>query len=1485
MTAELKVSLKLPTFDGKEADYQAWWFKFMSYAQVYGFSELLVSQKPAALAQMANDKSHNDVTTEAGRLFKLNGIAFSQLVCAFTNGNAECNAMVKRARNDDWPAGATWLLIERLEKKYRGSNIMVEMELTRRLNGLKMSSKECPSVLFTQIVEIEVWYSSNVSIGRILPALITALPDKYKQLATDYSLKAAKNPSSDNILDELEEGLIALWRSFGGGTDAKSTKDKEDGVEINMTAFDGICYKCKQSGHKANKCPTKEKTPSFQGKCNLCGVKGHKKQDCWLDPSNATKRPQGWKPKTTTHKNGSSNEQQGVHVEFLMTAVQEPQLAAYDNARRRYTITVDEDFEVFETSNDHGTESNDPIMYCTSEHSCSLTIPETVESLTDPDIWLVDSGASVHSTPYDIGFIEQVVSDHSVVVGNGEALNSSKVGAIRGVWCTKAGEPYLSAKLGNVIHLERSKYNLLSLTQFLKNGWKINGDHDGITMMKDNCTINFDIKISTGRGILFAVYFKRIPGNEAAHSSIDINFFHKKIGHCNEDATRQTAHALNIDLTGTMKPCLPCTVAKAKQKNVVKYNPTHEIADPENLRLFLDIAWFKSPKGMPIITKRYWRMMVDERTQLKFSEFFETKDGMVTPTLAQLNTWSKAGFNVRYIRCDNAGENKLMQTEANGPVWKMGLAFEFTARDTPQHNHLVERGFYTISSKAKALMVDANIPMDMRYVLFRTAVITATYLDGLIVQCVDGHSATRFVHFFGRNPAWSNHLRTYGEAGTVKIKVDSTSKLADRGVQCMFVGYAKDHAGDVYLMYDPATKRVHTTRDVIWLKRMFFEKNKPKEIALEPPVLVVAGNQNDAADDDNDDDMHTMVQPSTTLVQDPTGATDTGMHSDEEVQNANAVSLDEDDEDSEGEDSFSEESSSLKSSEESSALKSSLYRTRSGRLVRPPKSADEMGMAEFDSILAEFSLVGAGIGGGFDHTTELKVLKYNEAMRGKDKSKWQEAIDEEYRRMIKNKVWRKVHRRSIPCGAKVITSTWAMKKKANGIHRTRLVARGYEQNEGEHFDSNFISSPVVSDVTIRIVLVLMIIYGWGAHVLDVNGAFLLGHFENGETIYMEIPQGFDRFYSKEDILLLERTLYGLKQAANSFWMELVECLVDMGFRRSSGDPCLYHKTNSSGHILIISWIDDLLIVGSETDIAVTKEQLKKRFDCDDIGPLKEYVGCKIERTSDRIKITQPVLIQSFEDEFDIENSAPSTPAEPGQVLLKATTGLLSPQQQHKYRSGVGKLLHLMRWSRPDVLNSVRELSKFMMEASPSHYKAMIRCMDYVISTGNKGLILKPLKQRIIEVVGVTDANYATDADSRKSVSGYSVFINNAPISFKSVQQKVVTLSTTEAELYAITQGAQEMLFVMKVIESIGQVIKKPMNLFCDNRGAIELTNNYSVGGRTRHVEVRQFFLRDLKELKIILCQWRSGREISSDMFTKNLDKATFEVHLPVYVGV
>jgi hypothetical protein len=159
-----------------------------------------------------------------------------------------------------------------------------------------------------------------------------------------------------------------------------------------------------------------------------------------------------------------------------------------------------------------------------------------------------------------------------------------------------------------------------------------------------------------------------------------------------------------------------------------------------------------------------------------------------------------------------------------------------TARNMPQQNHLAELAFSHIANLGQALMNHANVPLIWRYKLFAKAFKTATLLNGLHVIELDGIQATRYEHWCGSNPKFANHLRTWGKAGTVNLKSKATPKVADRGIQCMMVGYSTNHTGDCYEMWDPNTGGVHTTRDIIWPKRMYF--TKPNLVPKLSPNLV-----------------------------------------------------------------------------------------------------------------------------------------------------------------------------------------------------------------------------------------------------------------------------------------------------------------------------------------------------------------------------------------------------------------------------------------------------------------------------------------------------------------------------------------------------------------------------------------------------------------------------------------------------------------------
>jgi hypothetical protein len=216
---------------------------------------------------------------------------------------------------------------------------------------------------------------------------------------------------------------------------------------------------------------------------------------------------------------------------------------------------------------------------------------------------------------------------------------------------------------------------------------------------------------------------------------------------------------------------------------------------------------------------------------------------------------------------------------------------------------------------------------------------------------------------------------------------------------------------------------------------------------------------------------------------------------------------------------------------------------------------------------------------------------------------------------------------------------------------------------------------------------------------------------------------------------------------------------------------------------------------------------------------------------------------------------------------------------------------MMRWSRPEIYNAVRELSRCMTTgASDAHMKAMKRVMEYCVEKKDRGLVLKPdVKwngdpEFKLVIRGISDSNFAKDPETRKSVSGNSTFLCGAPVIQRSTMQRIVALSVTEAELFTATNNAQYILYTKRIIESLGLHVQLPMILIVDNKGAVDLVNNYSVGGRTRHVETRQYFLRQLKEEHIIKVIWTPGELNSSDLYTKNVARADFEKHTKAYVG-
>ena len=641
----------------------------------------------------------------------------------------------------------------------------------------------------------------------------------------------------------------------------------------------------------------------------------------------------------------------------------------------------------------------------------------------------------------------------------------------------------------------------------------------------------------------------------------------------------------------------------------------------------------------------------------------------------------------------------------------------------------METAFASDTRRAVALFVAAKIPKEWRYRLLPWAMSFITDLKNLQPIELEGVVKSRVEHFTGMLPNWTSNLRDFGEAGTVKTRTGMTPKLDDRGVICMFVGYAKEHPKETYLMLDLTTRMVKTTRDVIFLGRMYFPDEDRDAVHVVrtvpawegvnvnldfdesdaetdpvPPAVTAGGPAAvdaavDAADegaDLNEDDVDIDVD-----VDEQTGPAETGpvqqtrsgravrpparfadfaqlacerqddpswtqaelnyfremhelveladdmafvslddelvLHSEEEWttvksstrrfrQSGNASVIAPVEQDSNRfvtlverntnccarfaeDDDVDIDGSGLDNYPplEQRPIKPLPKRTRSKRrrrYERIKRLVDSVEVeweilraAELDHVhVLDVSLVGAA-DGTVNDTNDLRVMKYEEAMRV-DPVGWAAAVVDEYKRMMSSKVFVVIPRAEVPRGRRVISTTWAMKQKANGTKRARLVARGFQQVAGDDYDPDGGRyAPVVSLICFKVCCVLILTMRMFAHIVDVRGAFLTGDLSDN-PVYIDIPKGMEDAIQKDlndeaaktktkpmsisgCVLMLLKSLYGLVQSSHLFWRKQSATMIkNLKLERSTADYCLYYKWLDDRLFLSVNWVDDIIMACS-----------------------------------------------------------------------------------------------------------------------------------------------------------------------------------------------------------------------------------------------------------------------------------------------------------------
>ncbi|KAK2437580.1 secreted RxLR effector protein [Trifolium repens] len=481
----------------------------------------------------------------------------------------------------------------------------------------------------------------------------------------------------------------------------------------------------------------------------------------------------------------------------------------------------------------------------------------------------------------------------------------------------------------------------------------------------------------------------------------------------------------------------------------------------------------------------------------------------------------------------------------------------------------------------------------------------------------------------------------------------------------------------------------------------------------------------------------------------------------------------------------------------------------------------------------------------------------------------------------KNQTWKLV---PLPENKRVVGSKWVFKKK-DGIpgveaprYKTRLVAKGFTQVEG--IDYNEIFSLVVKHCSIRVLMAIVNQYDLELEQMDVKTAFLHGELE--ETIYMQQPEGFVEDKSK--VCLLKKSLYGLKQSPRQWYRRFDEFLLKGGFVRSNYDSCVYMmKRNEKVILYLILYVDDILMASSDKhEIQRLKEMLNGEFEMKDLGSAKRILGIDIlrDRSKGELFLSQHDYLKKVVERFIMSDSkVVNTPlGHHSKLSIKQCPQSEDERKKMEstpYASGVGSIMYGMVCSRPDLSYDISVVSRFMANPGQVHWQALKWVLRYLNGSLKSGLKYKRIDLGKDALEGYVDADYAGNVDTRKSLSGFVFTLFGTAVTWKANQQSVVALSTTQAEYIALVEGVKEAIWLKGMIGEMG-IGQGCVKIHCDSQSAIHLANHQVYHERTKHIDIRLHFVRDMIESKEIIVEKVASEENPADMFTKSLPRSRFK---------
>ncbi|KAF2359200.1 Reverse transcriptase RNA-dependent DNA polymerase [Trinorchestia longiramus] len=439
-----------------------------------------------------------------------------------------------------------------------------------------------------------------------------------------------------------------------------------------------------------------------------------------------------------------------------------------------------------------------------------------------------------------------------------------------------------------------------------------------------------------------------------------------------------------------------------------------------------------------------------------------------------------------------------------------------------------------------------------------------------------------------------------------------------------------------------------------------------------------------------------------------------------------------------------------------------------------------------------------------------------EALHGPESKLWKAAMEEEMASMNINNVWSLVE-----ClkNKKPIRCKWIFKKKTGPdgnvcSYKAWLVAQGYAQKFGVDYNETF--SPVVRFESVCAVLALAAKHNLQLHHMDVATAFLNG--ELSEETYLTQPEGFVSEGNENLVCTLSKSLYGLKQFPKCWNTALDGHLKQLGFKQSKNDACIYPRVSNKGLCIIAVYVDDIIIPSDCLDeINEVKSCLSAKYKMKDLGKLSYFLGVSVMQTKNEVFLEQSAYTKALLSRFGMDKA--NSVATPVDVNVEPVTTSDEVEECDKdlYQSAVGSLLYLSTRTRPDITFAVNNVAKYCSKPLKNHWTGVKRIFRYLKGTSELGILYSNCSAKC---VGCSDADWAGDRSDRKSTSGYCFTLSNSVITWRSVKQSCVALSTAEAEYVALAGAAQEAIWLKQLLDDLEFKTGGPMVVNEDNQSAI-----------------------------------------------------------------